>query len=79
MTCGIYKILNNKTNQCYIGLSIKIEDRWRYHKRSLIGNRHENQHLQNAWNKYGEDSFLFEILGEYSCDLLSKKEKVIKN
>lgn len=28
----------------------------------MIHNRHKNPHLQNSWNKYGADSFNFEIL-----------------
>ena len=30
---GVYKILNTINNKVYIGQSIKIEDRWREHKR----------------------------------------------
>jgi len=31
---------------------------------ALGHNKHENPHLQNAWNKYGEENFIFEILEE---------------
>lgn len=33
MTCGIYKITENKTGCCYIGQSIDIKRRWRQHKK----------------------------------------------
>ena len=29
---GIYKITNNINNNCYIGQSIHIEERWKEHK-----------------------------------------------
>jgi len=32
------------------------------HFSSLRSGKHENIHLQNAWNKYGEDAFFFEVL-----------------
>jgi len=31
MTCGIYKITENKTGRCYIGQSKNIEARWKQH------------------------------------------------
>lgn len=32
------------------------------HLTDLRGNRHHNIHLQRAWNKYGEQSFTFQII-----------------
>lgn len=37
-------------------------DRFDSHKSLLNNNKHFNTKLQNAWNKYGEDSFVFEIV-----------------
>jgi hypothetical protein len=34
----------------------------------LRGNRHHSHHLQAAWNKYGEASFVFELLAVVDCD-----------
>lgn len=39
------------------------------HKGLLRKNKHINPHLQNAFNLYGEDSFEFILLEEYSKDL----------
>lgn len=61
-TPGIYAILNIVTGKRYIGSSIRMERRMEGHKRLLIQNKHANRHLQFAWNKYGPDSFVFEIL-----------------
>ena len=74
MTCGIYNIQNENTGDSYVGLSIKIEERWKKHKIALRHNKHVNDHLQNAWNKYGENIFSFLILEECEPDMLSKKE-----
>jgi group I intron endonuclease len=60
--CGIYKITNINNNRCYIGSSIDIHKRWNEHKNNLRKNKHDNNFLQNSWNKHGEDSFLFEII-----------------
>ncbi|RSL29239.1 hypothetical protein D7Z54_32395, partial [Salibacterium salarium] len=34
----------------------------------LRNNEHNNAELQEDWNKYGESSFSFEILGEYGTE-----------
>ena len=58
---GIYQIYNPVTNKRYIGSSINVERRFKEHIRNLRANRHCNQHLQNAWNKYPEQ-LIFELL-----------------
>ncbi len=60
--CGIYKIINKTDNKYYIGSSNIINRRWRQHKTQLRNNCHRNNHLQRAWNKYGEENFIFEIV-----------------
>lgn len=59
---GIYKISCSANSKFYIGSSINIKTRFKQHKSKLEKNCHDNQHLQNAWNKYGAGSFTFEIL-----------------
>ncbi|MCP1159471.1 GIY-YIG nuclease family protein [Bacillus infantis] len=54
---GIYIIKNNLNEKVYIGSSKEIPTRIRTHIRKLRKNQHQNFHLQNAWNKYGESSF----------------------
>ncbi len=60
--CGIYKIQNKVDNKTYIGKSSDIYTRWYNHKNKLKSGSHENSYLQNAWNKYGAENFLFEVL-----------------
>jgi predicted GIY-YIG superfamily endonuclease len=71
---GVYNIINTKTGKRYIGSSVEIEARWKCHKKSLIDNKHYNDKLQRAWNKYGADSFLWVVYqycddGEKALDL----------
>lgn len=61
---GIYMILNTTNNKCYVGSSKEIYQRKRRHIKDLQKNVHHSQHLQNAWNKYGENSFIFIKLEE---------------
>jgi len=72
---GIYKILNIINNKFYIGSSYNIDIRWNDHKRELRNNRHTNNRLQNAWNKYGEKAFEFSIIEKVSRKNLTKREQ----
>jgi group I intron endonuclease len=58
--CGVYKIENVLNGDAYIGQSIDIPHRIRYHSRNLKIGSHYNIHLQRAFNKYGEKNFIFE-------------------
>ncbi len=68
--CGIYKINNIITGDFYIGSSDNVQSRFKKHIQTLSVNRHRNAHLQNAWNKYGQDAFEFTIL--LLCDSENK-------
>lgn len=59
----------------YIGQAKDINARWTHHKSDLKHQRHANKHLQNAWNKYGEENFTFSILEECSEEKLNEREK----
>ena len=61
---GIYKISNLENNKCYYGSSLDLDKRLYEHKRNLRLGQHDNKHLQNAWNKYTEDYFKFEVIEE---------------
>lgn len=60
--CGIYIIKNIITNMVYIGSSKQISIRKNQHFSMLKNNKHYNKRLQNAWNKYGEENFIFNIV-----------------
>lgn len=59
---GVYKITCTTTGKIYIGSAIDLRDRRRCHFKELRQNNHHNRYLQNAWNKYGEQAFTFEVL-----------------
>lgn len=73
--CGIYCIENKINRKKYIGQSVDIYDRWYQHKYELSNNRHHNNHLQNAWNKYGCENFDFYIFEECDEYKLDEREK----
>lgn len=59
---GIYKITSKSQGKCYIGSSIHIRKRWASHRCCLKNNNHNNQYLQNIYNKYGMDDLIFEVV-----------------
>lgn len=64
---GIYQIYNPINNKRYIGSSINVERRLKEHLRNLEKNRHCNDHLQSAYNKY-KDVLQFQFLEECEPD-----------
>jgi group I intron endonuclease len=72
---GIYKILNNTTNKCYIGSAIHIGNRFKSHKKKLKAGSHPNRHLQSAYNLVGLKAFSFSVLETCSAEVLLEREK----
>jgi len=58
---GVYQIRNIINNYLYIGSTVCFFDRCYGHFKDLSYGHHQ-QKLQNAYNKYGEENFEFEIL-----------------
>lgn len=71
---SVYSITNTVNGCIYIGSSVDIYTRRCHHLSDLRHGRHSNQHLQRAWNKYGESSFIFDILRLCSKDELKEWE-----
>jgi group I intron endonuclease len=61
-TKGIYTITNLLDGRYYVGSSLDLTKRLTSHKTKLKNNKHINKYLQNAWNKYGEANFKFEVV-----------------
>jgi group I intron endonuclease len=65
MKTGIYQIRHLASGKRYIGSAAGlrgIDGRWAAHKSLLKSREHHSVHLQRAWNKYGSDAFVFEVL-----------------
>jgi len=71
---GIYCIENIINNKKYIGQTKRLNDRWYHHRSLLRDNKHTNDHLQKAWNKYGEENFKHYVLEYCDYKLLDERE-----
>lgn len=73
---GVYMILNAINDCRYVGSAARsISRRWSEHRYALKNNKHRNQHLQNAWNKYGSNAFEFIVLENCEPELALTKEQ----
>lgn len=73
--CGIYKITNLKTQQCYIGQSVDVAQRWKDHVKCGLGiDASATNKLYNAMQNEGAWSFTFELIEECTREELNKKE-----
>lgn len=71
---AIYKITNKITNKCYIGQSNNPQHHWIAHKANARNNKYIGKSaIYDAIRKYGEDNFIFEIIGWF--DDYNEKEK----
>jgi len=73
---GIYCIRTLINNKVYYGSAKNLKKRFTSHLNSLRNNDHGNSILQRHFNKYGEESFSFEVV-EFVDDLnlLIKREQ----
>jgi len=58
----IYKIRNVTNQKFYVGSTSNKRERFRNHRKLLRASKHHCKHLQAAWNKYGEECFVFEVV-----------------
>jgi hypothetical protein len=72
---GIYCIENTKNGKIYIGSSKNMYQRLHVHRIYLNNKVHQNQKLQNSWNKHTENSFICYSLEMCSHNDLTKKEQ----
>lgn len=68
IVAGVYKIENIINGNLYVGSSKDVYGRWVQHKRELKKNSHHSRHLQRAWNQYGEENFIFNIIETVKTD-----------
>lgn len=69
---GIYQIRNLVNGKIYVGSAVNLRKRMYNHLNNLKHNKHCNIKLQNAYNKYGENNLVFEII-----ELVPDKEQLL--
>ena len=74
--CGVYCIRCKVNNKAYIGSSANIKRRWTEHKSLLKTGKHPNKQLQEDYNKYGADNFLYTVLINCKPYMLLKYENM---
>jgi group I intron endonuclease len=62
MATAIYAIVNNVTRDMYVGSAVAVNRRWSAHRNLLTKQCHYNARLQRAYNKYGANTFDWEII-----------------
>lgn len=73
MKTGIYKITNLVNKKFIIGSGI-LDTRKRDHFNKLRKNKHCNYYLQEDFNIYGEENFIWEVLEECEHELCISRE-----
>ena len=74
---GIYAIRNVDSGKVYIGSAVNFDARWRIHLHHLRKHTHHCSRLQNAWDKYGSEAFVFEKLLVCSSENLIAYEQAL--
>jgi group I intron endonuclease len=70
---GIYLIMCFDNHRVYVGSSINVQRRLREHYYKLIMGTHWNVYMQRSWNKYGKDSFFWDVL-----EIVDNKDDLFK-
>ena len=73
--CGVYKITNTITGDFYIGSSIDVKRRWAAHRCPSSWKHLPNSPMYHDMQKYGTDSFEFQLLAEVEPEQLKETEQ----
>lgn len=78
-TAGIYRITCTKNNHFYIGRTSDYAKRIGQHKVDLKGGKHKNQRMQHCYDKYGPDSFVYELImaADENTDLVAEEQRLL--
>lgn len=74
-TSGVYQITNQVNGNRYIGSAVHLAKRWCFHLSQMRRGKHHNPHLQNAFDKYGEEAFTFSVLEDAEPRKLIEREQ----
>lgn len=75
---GVYRITCLVNGYVYIGSTLSqkgFKDRLKCHRTQLNQGKHHSSLLQADWDKYGKDSFVFEIIEECEPSVCRKREQ----
>lgn len=72
---GVYQIQNKINGKSYVGSAQNLASRYSKHLLNLREKTHHSRKLQNAWEKYGAESFVFNILEKCSMQQLLLREQ----
>src|SRR5690349_9023499 len=70
---GIYQIKNSVNGKIFIGAGENLPGIINSNRFQLKLGNHKNKALQEDWNRYGEDVFIFEILDEIQPNLVENR------
>ena len=73
----VYAIVNLRNGKRYIGSASNFRKRITLHRFHLRRGTHDNRHLQSAWNKYGEDAFIFGVVEEIPIEQMIDREQAL--
>lgn len=74
--CGIYKITNLKTKQCYIGQSVDVAQRWKDHCKCGLGiDSWASNKLYKSMEADGLWNFTFELMEQCPRESLNEAER----
>ncbi|MCB0171181.1 MAG: GIY-YIG nuclease family protein [Anaerolineae bacterium] len=59
---GVFQVKNTENGKVLLGSSLNLDGPLNAHKFMLTVGSHRNKVLQQEWNEYGPDAFVFEIL-----------------
>lgn len=71
---GIYTIENTVNGHVYVGSAVNFATRRRVHLHHLRHGKHHSPYLQRAFDKYGEEAFVFTLIEEVPSEQLFERE-----
>jgi group I intron endonuclease len=74
MNCGVYRVRNTITGECYVGASSNLKQRRMVHMSGIRHRKHQSRRLRASARKYGISAFVFEVLEICEYDVLGDRE-----
>lgn len=75
MNCGVYRLRNTISGECYIGGSASLEERRRDHLTRIRSGTHTFPLIRQSVKRDGAAAFVFEVVEECEPETLAAREK----